>query len=52
MSFYNELEQSSKEKLHESRIKLGVTCAVLGITLASVILLCIAVSVYVYRLQY
>lgn len=52
MSFYNELEQCSKDRLHKSRIRLGVIRWILGVTLASVILLCIAVSVYVYRLQY
>lgn len=52
MKYYDDLEMKTKSELSHSAYKLKVLRFVLGISLVSLILLCIAVSVYVYRLQY
>lgn len=52
MKYYDDLEMKTKSELSHSASTLKVLCFVLGISLVSLILLCIAVSVYVYRLQY
>lgn len=52
MKYYDDLETRKKLELSNITTKLKVLRFVLGISLVSLILLCIAVSVYVYRLQY
>lgn len=52
MKYYDDLEMRKKSELSNITAKLKVLRFVLGILLVSLILLCIAVSVYVYRLQY
>lgn len=52
MKYYDDLEMKTKSELSHSASKLKALHFVLGISLVSLILLCIAVSVYVYRLQY
>lgn len=52
MKYYDDLETRKKSELSTTTAKWKVLRFVLGISLASLILLCIAVSVYVYRLQY
>lgn len=52
MKYYDDLETRKKSELSNITAKLKVLRFVLGISLVSLILLCIAVSVYVYRLQY
>jgi hypothetical protein len=52
VKYYDDLEMKTKSELSHSTSKLKVLRFVLEISLVSLILLCIAVSVYVYRLQY